>query len=120
MTVTRRKLAEALKKEYGGTITAHESWIKAFVDVLSREISEKGRVEIRGFGSFQLNTIKAHTTINPGIPTPEGQQPKKLKVPETYTVDFRPSGNYKERLKSDQKKKAKAAKSKTKSKKAKK
>lgn len=112
MTVTRRDLAAALKEEYGGTIVAHDSWIKAFLDILSREISDKGHVELRGFGSFHLNTIKAHTTINPGIPTPEGGQPKKLKVPETYTVDFRPSGNYKERLKSDKKKTAKAAKSK--------
>lgn len=120
MTVTRRELAEALKEEYGGTITDHDSWIKKFIEVLSTKISEKGRVEIRGFGSFNLNTIKAHTTVNPGVETPDGQKPPKLKVPESYTVDFRPSKSYKERLRADQKKAKAKAKRKTKSKKAKK
>ena len=59
-TVTRRDLAEALKEEYGGTIEAHDSWIIAFVDLVSRKIAEKGRVEIRGFGSFNLSTIKTY------------------------------------------------------------
>lgn len=111
-TVTRRKLAEALKAEYGGTISGHDDWIKKFIKILSREISDKGRVEIRGFGSFNLNTIKAHTTINPGAEVPKGEEPERIEVPETYTVDFRASGNYKERLRDDQKKKKAKKKSK--------
>lgn len=55
-TVTRRDLARALKEEYGGTITDNDVWIQAFVEVLSRKISEHGRVEIRGFGPFNLES----------------------------------------------------------------
>ena len=104
MSVTRRDLAKALKDRHGGTITAHDSWIQDFVQILSEKISEEGRVSIRGFGTFNLNTIKAHTTINPGIEVPEGKKPKRIKVPETYTVDFTTAKSYKERLKAAQKK----------------
>lgn len=115
-TVTRRDLARALKETYGGTISGNDAWIQAFVDVLSQKISEEGRVEIRGFGSFNLNTIKAHTTVNPGVKPKKDGHLRKLKVPESYTVDFRPSGSYKERLKTEQTKKKKASKAKSKTK----
>ena len=101
-TVTRRDLARALKEEHGGSITDHDRWIQAFVDVLSRKVSEEGRVEIRGFGAFSLNTIKAHTTVRPAAKVKAGTKRRKVKVAETYTVDFRPSKLYKRRLKADQ------------------
>lgn len=120
VSVTRRDLAKALKDRHGGTITAHDSWIQDFVQILSEKISEEGRVSIRGFGTFNLNTIKAHTTINPGVEVPKGKKPKKLKVPETYTVDFTTAKSYKDRLKAEQKKKAKAKKKRKKTPKTKK
>ena len=120
VSVTRRDLAIALKERHGGTITAHDSWIQDFVQILSEKISEEGRVSIRGFGTFNLNTIKAHTTINPGVEVPKGKKPKKLKVPETYTVDFTTAKSYKDRLKAEQKEKAKAKKKRKKTPKTKK
>jgi nucleoid DNA-binding protein len=119
-TVTRRELATALKQEYGGTIQDNDNWILAFIDILSRKISEEGRVEIRGFGSFNLSTIKAHTTVNPGIKVKAGEKREKTHIPETYTVDFRASRILKDQLRKDQAAKKKAeAKSKKKSKKRK-
>lgn len=101
-TVTRRDLARALKEERGGSITEHDEWIQAFVDLLSRKVSEAGRVEIRGFGAFSLSTIKEHTTVNPAAKVAAGKKRKKVKVAESYTVDFRPSKLYKQRLRADQ------------------
>lgn len=101
-TVTRRDLARALKEELGGSITDNDRWIQAFVDILSRKVSEVGRVEIRGFGSFSLGTIKAHTTVNPAAKVDAGKKRKKVKVAKSYTVDFRPSKLYRQRLKADQ------------------
>lgn len=108
MAVNRRDLAKALKEEHGGTITEHDKWIENFIEVLSQKISEEGRVEIRGFGAFNLNSIKAHTTVNPSTSTDDGQKQKKMKVPKTYTVDFRPSGSYKDWLKKEHMKKSKS------------
>lgn len=111
--VTRRDLARALKEELGGSITDHDRWIQAFVSNLSRKISESGRVEIRGFGSFKLNTIKAHETVRPADKSKKKKK-KRVKVPETYTVDFRPSKAYKDQIKAEQTKKRKQAASKKK------
>lgn len=110
-SVTRRDLARALKEAHGGTIVGHDDWIENFVEILSRKISEEGKVEIRGFGTFELNVIKAHTTVNPGSEPKEDGSLQKLRVPESYTVDFRPSGSYKDRLSADR---AQAKKKKTK------
>lgn len=100
--VTRRDLARALKDQHGGSIAEHDQWIQSFVDVLSQKISEVGRVEIRGFGAFSLNTIKEHTTVDPSTRPAKGKKRKKIKVPKSYTVDFRPSKLYRQRLKTDQ------------------
>ncbi len=115
-TVTRRDLARALKERTGGSISGHDEWIKAFIDILSQKISEAGRVEIRGFGAFNLNTIKAHTTVNPAVKLKNGKKHKKTRVPKTYTVDFRPSKLYKERLKAEHGKSKSKSKAKTKTK----
>jgi nucleoid DNA-binding protein len=109
-TVTRRDLARALKEKSGGSITEHDRWIQDFVDILSSQISQSGRVEIRGFGSFSLSTIKAHTTVSPTAKVKSGEARPKRSVPETYSVDFRPSKLYKERLKQDHAPKPKAKK----------
>ena len=106
-TVTRRDLAKALKESVGGTIADNDLWIQSFIEVLSQKISEEGRVEIRGFGSFNLNSIKAHTTVNPSSEPKKDGKRKKIKVPKTFTVDFRPSRLYRDRLKADQSKKTK-------------
>lgn len=113
-TVTRRDLAKALKEKSGGSITEHDRWIQDFVDVLSHKISQSGRVEIRGFGSFSLSTIKAHTTVSPAAKVKKGEARPKQSVPETYTVDFRPSKLYKQRLKQDHAGKTSKAKKKSK------
>ena len=43
--------------------------------------------------------------MNPGDPGKEGEPLPELHVPETYTVDFRPSSILKDRLKADRAKK---------------
>lgn len=115
-TVTRRDLAKALKEKSGGSITEHDRWIQDFVDVLSHKISQSGRVEIRGFGVFSLSTIKAHTTVAPAAKVKKGEARPKQSVPETYTVDFRPSKLYKQRLKQEHGKTKLTSKAKKKSK----
>lgn len=99
-SVTRRDLARALKEELGGSITDHDRWIQSFISTLSRKVAESGRVEIRGFGSFKLNTIKEHETVRPA--DKGKKKAKRVKVPESYTVDFRPSKAYKQQLKAAQ------------------
>ena len=100
-TVTKRDLVEALQEKYGGSLADNERWVNFLFETLKDQLSDMGRAEIRGFGVFNVNTIKSHTTVNLKHKNKKSKKYKKLKVPETYTVDFRTSKKYRERLKKD-------------------
>lgn len=102
MTTTRRDLAKKMKETVGGSIQSNNLWIEALLEVISDSVATGDRVELRGFGSFQSREIRAHETILP-------ETGKKMKNPKSYTVDFRPAKDFKEKLqpKSKQKKKSK-------------
>lgn len=89
MSENRRDLAEELKERVGGTIEAHNSWIKSLLEVISDKVADGERVELRGFGSFEAREIAGHETTNPTTGEP-------MKNPKSYTVDFRPAQDFKE------------------------
>lgn len=101
MSTTRRDLAKALKKKVGGTIEANDHWISVLLDVISDTIASGERIELRGFGSFESREIRAHETILP-------ETGEKMKNPKSYTVDFRPAKDFKEKLQPKSKKKKRA------------
>ena len=59
-----------------------ESVVKVILDALSNTLSKGGRIEIRGFGSFELNYRPAHQARNPKNGDP-------VKVPAKYVPHFR-------------------------------
>lgn len=91
-SVSRRELAEELKERIGGTIGEHDTTIKTLLSIISDKMAAGERVQLRGFGTFESREIKAHKTVNPVTD-------KKMKVPKSYTVDFRPAKALKEQLK---------------------
>ena len=91
MSTTRRDLARALKERIGGTIEDNDDWISALLDIISDQVAEGERVELRGFGSFESREIRAHETILP-------ETGEKMKNPKSFTVDFRPAKGFKEKL----------------------
>ena len=122
-TVTKKDLAEALQAKYGSSLADNERWVNGFFEIFKEQLAEKGRAEIRDFGVFKVNRVKAHTTVNlKSKKSKKTNQYKELKVPETFTVDFRTSKSYKESLKetwadSEPESKRKSAKKKNESKK---
>lgn len=97
MSLTRRDLARALKEELGGTITANDEWIQSLLNIMVKQVAAGERVELRGFGTFESREIKAHKTVVPATG-------KAMKNPKSYTVDFRPAKDFKEKLKASGKK----------------
>lgn len=91
LNITRRDLAKALKERVGETIQDHEKTISNLLEIISEEVAAGKRVQLRRFGTFESRQIKAHKTINP-VTT------KKMKIPKSYTVDFRPSEALKKTL----------------------
>jgi integration host factor subunit beta len=68
-----------------------ESVVKVILDALSNTLSKGGRIEIRGFGSFELNYR----------PSRQGRNPKtgeKLKVPAKYVPHFKAGKELRERV----------------------
>ena len=56
--------------------------VKAALNILKAEIAVRGYVELNGFGSFAIKTLKAESGTDP--------QGNEYSVPERVTVEFNP------------------------------
>lgn len=65
--------------------------VDIILDEISQALTEKRRVEIRGFGSFSVRTRKPRTTKNP-------KTGKMMDIPERRTLHFTMSKSLKEIL----------------------
>jgi integration host factor subunit beta len=68
-----------------------ELGVKVIIDALSNTLSNGGRVEVRGFGSFSLNYRPPHTGRNPKTGVP-------VKVLAKYVLHFKAGKDLKERV----------------------
>ena len=64
---------------------------KVIIDALSNTLSEGGRVEVRGFGSFSLHYRPPRTGRNP-------KNGAQVKVPAKYVPHFKAGKELKERV----------------------
>jgi integration host factor subunit beta len=63
--MTRSDLAEQVANRIKINKKQAEAVIKALVDSISDSLSDGGKVEIRGFGSFRIRERNARTARNP-------------------------------------------------------
>ncbi|KEP99921.1 MULTISPECIES: integration host factor subunit beta [Snodgrassella] len=68
-----------------------EQSIKILVDTMTRALAKGQRIEIRGFGSFDLNHRPARVGRNP-------KTGEKVSVPEKYVPHFKPGKELRERV----------------------
>ena len=68
-----------------------EQSIKILVDTMTRALAKGQRIEIRGFGSFDLNHRPARVGRNP-------KTGEKVSVPEKYVPHFKPGKEFRERV----------------------
>jgi integration host factor subunit beta len=73
------ELVEALSQEKDLTVKRAEQIVNLIFNSMSEELSNDGRIEIRGFGSFVVKEYKAYTGRNPK--TGETIQVKDKKLP---------------------------------------
>ena len=52
--------------------------VKTILDAMAGSLAEGQRIEIRGFGSFEIRHYKAYEGRNPRTGDPVGVQPKRL------------------------------------------
>ena len=63
--MNKTELVEAIAKETGLTKAASEKAVKAFVDVVTKELKKKGKVQLVGFGTFEVAKRAARQGRNP-------------------------------------------------------
>ena len=87
------RLAELVAAQKGTQLVAKdvEHSVKVLVDARTRSLAKGQRIEIRGFGSFDLNHRPARVGRNP-------KTGDKVEVPEKYVPHFKPGKELRERV----------------------
>ena len=87
------RLAELVAAQKGTQLVAKdvEHSVKVLVDTITRSLAKGQRIEIRGFGSFDLNHRPARVGRNP-------KTGDKVEVPEKYVPHFKPGKELRERV----------------------
>ena len=80
--MNKTELVEAIAKDSGLSKAASEKAVKAFVDVVSKELKKKGKVQLVGFGTFETSKRAARTGKNP-------QTGAALKIPAATVPKFK-------------------------------
>ena len=81
--MNKTELIEAMAKETGFTKKDTSKAIDAFVEVVSKELKKKGKVQLVGFGTFETAKRAARTGKNP-------QTGAEIKIPATVAPKFKP------------------------------
>lgn len=88
------RLAEKYLAEHNQTrLSAKdvENSVKILVDTMTRSLARGQRIEIRGFGSFDLNHRPSRIGRNP-------RTGERVEVPEKYIPHFKPGKELRERV----------------------
>lgn len=93
--MTRADIVRTLADRMGETQRSTEQRVVALLEILSEALLTEGRVELRGFGAFEVREIKAHSTVLPATG-------EKHKVKKSYTVDFKPAKKLKTEIRGRQ------------------
>ena len=80
--MNKTELVDAIAKESGLSKAASEKAVKAFVDVVSKELKKKGKVQLVGFGTFETSKRAARTGRNP-------QTGEAIKIPAAVVPKFK-------------------------------
>lgn len=85
-------LIEQLAKEFNHlSVQDVASGVNKIIDLLATNLSKGNRIEIRGFGSFNLRYLAARNAHNP-------KTGKRLIAPSRYRTHFKPGKELRERM----------------------
>lgn len=90
--MTKSELISRLAARFPQLVTKDaELSVKTIIDAMARSLAKGERIEIRGFGSFDLNYRPPRTGRNP-------KSGEKVKVPEKYVPHFKAGKEMRERV----------------------
>lgn len=80
--MNKTELIEAIAKETKLSKKDTEATVKAFTDVVAKELKKGGKVQLIGFGTFEVTKRAARTGRNP-------QTGKEIKIAASKTPKFK-------------------------------
>ena len=80
--MNKTELVDAIAKETGLSKKDSEKAVKAFTDAVSKELKKKGKVQLVGFGTFEVGKRSARTGRNP-------QTGETIKIKAAKTPKFK-------------------------------
>lgn len=80
--MNKAELIDAMAKDTNLTKKDVESVLNSFVNVVSNELANKGKVQLVGFGTFETRERAARTGRNP-------QTGEEIKITATTTPSFK-------------------------------
>ena len=80
--MNRQELVDAMAKDAGLSKVDSEKALKAFIDVVSKELKKKGKVQLVGFGTFETAKRAARKGKNP-------QTGAEIKIPAAVVPRFK-------------------------------
>lgn len=80
--MNKSELVEAVHAKLGGTKKAAEEAVNAFVDVVTNELSKGSRVQLVGFGTFEVRHRAARKGRNP-------QTGEEMRIPASKAPVFK-------------------------------
>ncbi len=80
--MNRTELIEAMAKENGLSKKANEEALKSFINVVSKALKKKDKVQLVGFGTFETSKRAARTGKNP-------QTGESIKIPASVAPKFK-------------------------------
>lgn len=81
--MNKSELVDAIAKDSALTKKDTETFVKSFVDVVSKALKKGEDVALLGFGTFSVATRAARTGINP-------KTKESIKIPASKTPKFKP------------------------------
>ena len=100
--MNKAELVAAIVEDSGLSKKDAEAAVKSFVNVVSEELQKKEKVQLIGFGTFEVSERKARTGRNP-------RTGESIKIKKTIVPKFKPGASLKKLVNSKPKKATKKA-----------
>ena len=81
--MNKSELVDAMAKESGLSKKDSEAALKAFIEVTTKALKKKDKIQLVGFGTFETAKRAARTGINPATQ-------EKIKIAASISPKFKP------------------------------
>ena len=92
-TVTKSDLVDRLAEKTGASKKDTKNFVDSFIDELTGSMGKGRKVQLTGFGTFEVRTRRARMGVKPGTT-------QKIRIPATKYPAFKPGKALKDQVKS--------------------